>query len=153
MGGQLGFQLVRIGNAIRRDIDSDKDHHVPLAAGYEYLETDQTGEFSHEDRITLDARSSAGRTASTRRVTGTGWGSMPTSGWGTLRFAAYTSAEAFHDSAHGWYEAQYTVGLQVPYRRLLMVDTYYLRQECDTCSPNPLNVWGLTLNVFLRNGS
>jgi len=170
VGGQLGFQLVRIENAISRDIDSDKDHHLPLAAGYEYLETDQSGKFSHEDRITVDAtpgfRPHASWLVRDRNREEFRWKNGEYSTryrnrlWvdanlrvGDFRFTAYTSAEAFHDSAHGWYEAQYTVGLQVPYRRLPMVDTHYLRQECNTCRRNPLNVWGLTLNVFFRNGS
>jgi len=170
VGAQLGFQLGHIANAIRRDIDSDKDHHLPLAAGYGYLETDQSGKFSHEDRITLDAspgfRPHATWLVRDRNRVEFRWKNGEYSTryrnrlWvdanlhmGDFRLTAYTSAEAFHDSSHGWYEAQYAVGLQVPYRRFLMVDAYYLRQDCNPCSPNPLNVWGLTLNLFFRNGS
>jgi len=43
--------------------------------------------------------------------------------------------------------------VHLPYRRLFMVDVYYLRQDCDSCVPNPLNVVGLTLSLYLRNGS
>ena len=42
-------------------------------------------------------------------------------------------------------------GVQWPYKRVLMLDTYYLRQNCTTCSPAHLNVAGLTLNFYLRN--
>jgi hypothetical protein len=169
VGAQLGFQFGPIAKAIRRDIDSDKNHHLPLAAGYEYLETDQSGTLSHENRLSLDA-SPGFRPFATWLVRDRNrfvfrWKNGEYSTRyrnrlgvdadfrvGDLRFAAYTSAEAFNDSSRGWYEVQYTLGLQVPYRRLLKVDAYYLRQECDTCSPDPLNVWGLTLSVFFRNG-
>lgn len=70
-----------------------------------------------------------------------------------FHFSPYVSGEVFHDDAHGWYETQFRAGVQVPYRRLFMVDTYYLRQDCDTCNPDPVNVWGLTFNLFFRNRS
>ena len=32
-----------------------------------------------------------------------------------------------------------------------MLDNYYQRQNCTTCTPKHLNVWGLTLNFYFRN--
>ncbi len=66
-----------------------------------------------------------------------------------FRFDPYASAEFFYDiSKSSWNQEQYAAGVQLPYRRILMVDLYYLRQNCDTCSPEHLNVFGLTVNVY-----
>ena len=71
---------------------------------------------------------------------------------GGFRFTPYTSAEAFYDGAiHSWSQEQYTAGMQWPRRRRLMLQTYYLRQNCGTCSPPHLNVAGLTLNLYFRD--
>jgi hypothetical protein len=43
-----------------------------------------------------------------------------------------------------------TFGVQLPYKRIFMLDNYYQRLNC-TCSPNHENIWGLTLNFFFRN--
>ena len=50
-----------------------------------------------------------------------------------------------------WNEEQYTAGIEWPYKRVFMLETYYLRQNCTTCSPAHLNVAGLTLNLYFRN--
>ena len=54
----------------------------------------------------------------------------------SVRFAPYASIEAFYDGKHRWWnEFQYAFGVQVPHKRLLLLDTYYLRQDCSTCAP------------------
>jgi hypothetical protein len=66
-----------------------------------------------------------------------------------FRISPYASAEAFYNGAYGsWNEEQYTAGIEWPYKKLLMVQTYYLRQNCTTCNPAHLNVGGVTLNLF-----
>ena len=42
-------------------------------------------------------------------------------------------------------------GVEWPYKTVLKLNTYYLRQDCTTCSPGNLNVAGLSLNYFYRN--
>jgi len=37
----------------------------------------------------------------------------------------------------------------LPLRQSLMVDSYYLRQNCTTCSEERVNVLGLTFNLYL----
>ena len=70
-----------------------------------------------------------------------------------FRFDPYVSAEFFYDiSKSSWNQEQYAAGVQLPYRRILMVDLYYLRQNCDTCNPEHLNVFGLTVNVYFGSG-
>jgi len=57
---------------------------------------------------------------------------------GGFRFTPYTSAEAFYDGAKdSWDQEQYTAGVQWPYERRLMLETYYLRQNCTTLRPTP----------------
>ena len=47
-----------------------------------------------------------------------------------FRFTPYASAEFFYDFASGqWDEQQYEAGIQWPYRRIFMVETYYLFQH------------------------
>jgi hypothetical protein len=170
LGAQLSFQLKPLRDLRLHDIDSDKNHHLPLAIGYEYLATTQSGSETHEDRLVVDAtpgfRPHASFLVRDRNRIEFRWkdGKYSTRyrnrvqvdvtlRAGDLRFTPYTSGEVFHDSSHGWYETQFALGVQVPYRRLFMVDTYYLRQDCSSCTPDPVNVWGLTLNLFLRNRS
>ena len=42
------------------------------------------------------------------------------------------------------------MGIQWPYRRLLMLETYYLYQHTAT-APTSTNVFGITLNFYVRN--
>jgi Protein of unknown function (DUF2490) len=68
-----------------------------------------------------------------------------------LRLVPYLAAEAFYDGGkNSWNEQQYTAGMEWQYKRLLMLQTYYLRQNCSPCSTEHLNVFGLTLNLYLR---
>jgi hypothetical protein len=69
-----------------------------------------------------------------------------------FRFSPFASAEVFYDSPkHSWNEEWYTAGIQWPYKSLLMVETYYKREHCETCSPTDWNVGGVTLHFYLGN--
>jgi hypothetical protein len=171
VGGFFTYQLVPVQTAHVSEIDRDKEHHLPIAAGYEYLKTLQPGKASDENRITVLATPSLrpGRHVflADRNQVEFRWKNGEYSNRyrnrltaevnleaGRFRFTPYASGEVFYDSAkHSWNETQVAAGVHLPYRRLFMVDAYYLRQDCDSCSPNPLNVFGLTLNLYLRNGS
>ena len=68
-----------------------------------------------------------------------------------VRFSPYAWGELFYDGqTHSWNENRYAFGVQLPYKRIFMLDNYYQRQNC-TCSPHHENVWGLTLNFYFRN--
>ena len=169
VGGQFSYQLGRMNRPHILDIDRDKEHHLPLAAGYEYLETTQPGKESHENRISVLAtpslRPGARLFMADRNLVEFRWKNGDYSTRyrnrltvemalqaGHFRFTPYASGEVFYGwSDHSWNESQVSLGLHVPYRRLFMLDAYYLRQDCDTCTPNPLNVFGLTLNLYFRN--
>ena len=151
----------------RVNADSDKEHFVVLGAGYEHLETIQSGSDKSENRILLDA---------TPRVRPTGrlllsdrsqfefrWvngdystryrnkvGADVDADIGSFSFTPYASAEFFYDVTKGaWNEEQYAAGIHLPWRKVLMLDLYYLRQNQPSGSPPRLNVFGLTLNVYL----
>jgi hypothetical protein len=69
-----------------------------------------------------------------------------------VRFSPYASAEVFYDSPkHSWDQEWYTAGIQWPYKRLLMLETYYRRENCDTCTPTNWNAAGMTLNFYFSN--
>jgi hypothetical protein len=36
-----------------------------------------------------------------------------------------------------------------PYKKLLSLDTYFLRQNCTTCKEEHVNVFGVTLTLYL----
>ena len=69
-----------------------------------------------------------------------------------VRLIPYAWGELFYDSqTHSWNENRYAFGVQLPYKRLFMLDNYYQRQNCTIGTPKHLNVWGMTLNFYFRN--
>lgn len=169
VGGGLGYQWKRFSIPHLINIDQDKEHYLVFGAGYEYLRTLQSGKPSSENRIIVEGvfryRPPARFLLEDRNRVEFRWvnGQYSTRYRNRLtverdflvrdfHFTPYASAEAFYDGAkHSWNEEQYAAGVEWPYRRLLMLQTYYLRQNCTTCSPAHLNVAGLTLNFYFRN--
>lgn len=169
IGTGLGYQFKRIAKQHLVNIDPDKEHYLVFGGGYEHLTTIQSGESKDEDRIAVQAipryRPPGGFLLEDRNRVEFRWvnGTYSTRYRNKLtiqrdfqlhrfRLTPYVSAEAFHDGAsHSWNEEQYTVGIELPYKRLLMLETYYLRQNCDTCSDRSLDVLGATLNFYFRN--
>ena len=169
-GGAFAYQwkhINRIDHLV--NINSDKESRVVAGLGFEYLWTDKEGKSSGEDRVVLLATPRYrpwGRwlledrnRLEFRWVDGdysTRYRNRVTVERDLLvhafRFTPYASAELFYDFASGTIdEQQYAVGIQWPYRRLFMVETYYLYQYSHS-SPDNINVFGITLNVYLRNG-
>jgi hypothetical protein len=170
LGIGLGYQWKKIRKPHLKNIDPDKEHSFLFGGGYEYLRTLQAGKnTSYENRLVLEGlprfRPVSRLLVSDRNRVEFRWvnGVYSTRYRNDLtleyditvrnfRFTPYASAEVFYDGAtHSWNEEQYTAGLEWPYKRLLMLETYYLRQNCTTCSPAHLNVAGLTLNFYFRN--
>ncbi len=166
-GVGLGYQWKRISKPHLENIDPDKEHFFLFGGGYERLQTLQSsGTTSDENRLVLSGLASF-RPASRwyvsdrnrvefRWVNGTYSTRYRNLVFGeydiairNFRLSPYTSAEAFYNGAVGsWNEEQYTAGIEWPYKKLVMVQTYYLRQNCTTCNPAHLNVGGLTVNLF-----
>lgn len=169
VGGLLNLQLKPIGAPHSPDIDRNKEQHLVLGAGYQYSETIQSGPPSHEDRIlfqvTPQHRPTTGLFLADRNRVEFRWvnGKYSTRYRNQLtvehsfqergvRFQPYAWGELFFDSkTHSWDENRYAFGVQLPFKRIFMLDNYYQRQNCTTCKPSHLNVWGLTLNFYFRN--
>jgi len=167
-GAKLSYRMRRLLIPSRRDNDEENQHILVIAAGYEYLHTSQNGKIKNENRFGL---------AGTGHFT-PGLGVLLTDRnriefrWvdgaynfryrnkvvidrhfkvGDFSFIPYASGELFYDrNRHSWNENQYAFGSQFPYKKLLMVDAYYLHKNCTTCNPKSVNVLGLTLNIFLK---
>jgi len=165
-GVGFGYQWKTISKPHLLNIDPDKEHIFVFGGGYERLQTLQSGNPSNENRLVLQGtvgyRLSSRFFVSDRNRVEFRWvnGTYSTRYRNMLfglydfkihefRFSPYASAEAFYNGAVGsWNEEQYAAGIEWPYKRLLMLQTYYLRQNCTTCNPAHLNVGGLTLNLF-----
>jgi hypothetical protein len=165
----LGYQFKPILREHLLNIDPDKDHYLVLGGGYEFLRTAQSGVVHHENRITIDATPSF-RASSRILLRDRNWlelrwidGTYSTTYRNQLsverdllvhgfRFTPYGSAEVFYDGPkHSWDQAWYTAGVQWPSKRLLMLDTYYRREHCNTCTPINWNAVGMTLNFYFGN--
>jgi hypothetical protein len=166
----IGRQLKPILRPHWENIDPDKERYLLLGAGYEYLRTNRSGGGSNENRMTVDMTPSL-RPASKLLLRDRNWlelrwidGNYSTTYRNLvaaevdlrvhdIRFTPYGTAEVFYDSPkHSWDQGRNTGGLQLPYKRAFMLEVYYRRERCPTCTPENWNVGGATLNFFLKNG-
>ena len=68
-------------------------------------------------------------------------------------FTPYGSGELYYDrNHHSWNQNQYGFGVEFPYKKRLMLDTYLLHRTSvgPTCSQHSVNMLGLTLNLYFR---
>jgi len=168
-GGGLAYQWKRVTELTHLiNINSDKESRLVFASGYEYLWTEQEGSTTAEDRLLVEATPREppfGRwLLEDRNRVEFPWvdGAYSTRYRNRLtverdllidnfRFTPYVSAEFFYSfDKNSWDEQRYAVGIQWPYRRLLMLETYYLYQH-TTKAPTSTNVFGVTLNLYVRN--
>jgi hypothetical protein len=165
----IGRQIKPILRPHWENIDPDKEHYLLLGGGYEYLGTTHSGEVSNENRITFDVTPSL-RPVSRLLLRDRNWTELR---WinGTysttyrnmvvaevdlrvhdIRFTPFGTAEFFYDSPKdSWDQEWYTGGVQLPYKRVFMLETYYRREHCPTCTPHNWNAGGATLNFFFNN--
>lgn len=168
VGALVSYRMSRILTKHRDDIDDENQYNLAVGGGYEFVQTNQTNGTKREHRVMvqttpkyipgggvlLQDRSRA----EFRWVDGvynfryrnklTADRELKIS---KARFTPYASGELFWDrNHHAWNQNQYAFGVQLPYKKLLMVDTYYLRQNCTTCSQDPVSVFGVTLNFYFR---
>jgi hypothetical protein len=164
-GMSYRFQRIRTPHLV--NIDPDKETYFFVGVGYEYLTTTQSGVTKTEDRMILAA------TPGTRLFNGhllvrdrnrlelrwingeyeTTYRNQLSGEWDFLsdgfHFTPFGSVEAFDNSRHGWNEWWYTAGVEFPFgQRQWMLEAYYQRQNCSTCTPTHWNVAGLTLNYY-----
>lgn len=170
VGTGLGYQFKRFTKPHLANIDPDKENFLVAGVGYEYLRTIQNGKDQEENRIAFQAtprfRPPAELLLSDRNRIEFRWvnGAYSTRYRNMIeverdflvdgfRFTPYGSAEFFYDVEKGsWSKQQYAGGFLVPYKQILNLGLYYLRQNCGTCSPEHLNVLGLTISVYLGKG-
>jgi hypothetical protein len=169
VGGALAWQWKRVSHLEHLvNINSDKESRVVAGLGYEYLWTDKEGTSTGEDRVILAVtpryRPWARWLLEDRNRLEFRWvnGAYSTRYRNRLaverdllvhdfRLTPYVSAEIFYNFASGTLdEQQYAAGIQWPYRRLFMIETYYLFQHSHS-APDNVNVFGITLNFYLKN--
>ncbi len=167
-GANLGYQWRRISKDHLINADSDKEHTLVFAAGYEYLHTLNSGKLKDESRGLLQG-TLARRPWSPLLITdrnrvefrwvngaySTRYRNMLTFNYDLKvhrhHFTPYGAAEVYYDGGKGsWNEEQYTAGLEWPFLRVFTMQTYYLRQHCTTCNPVNVNAAGLNLNFFFN---
>jgi hypothetical protein len=148
------------------NIDPDKEHFLLLAVGYDYLRTTQSGKVFNENRVTFDLTPGFRPTSrlllrdrnwiELRWINGTystTYRNEPSVEVDLLvhgiRFTPFGTAAVFYDSPkHSWDQEWYTAGVQFPYKRSFMLETYYRREHCATCTPENWNAGGITLNFL-----
>lgn len=169
-GGGFAYQWKRVTRLDHLvNINSDKESRIVAGLGYEHLWTDKEGTSTGEDRLVVLAtpryRPFGRWLLEDRNRLEFRWvdGDYSTRYRNRLaverdllvhrfRFTPYAAAEIFYNFASGTVdEEQYEVGIQWPWRRVFMVETYYLYQHTSS-APENVNVFGVTLNVYLRNG-
>ena len=168
-GALLNRRLKPILKPHRQDIDDEKEHHLVFGAGYEYLHTIQNGSLKIENRIltqvTPNYAPGAGLLITDRNRAEFRWVNavydfryrnklVVERAFEINRFVfkPYLSGELYYDrNHHSWNQSRYGFGVQFPYKKALMLDTYLLHQNCTTCSQNPINMVGLYLTFFFRS--
>ena len=168
MGALLNYRIKRLTMHREKDIDEENEHLFVLGAGYEYLQTLENDKTKRENRIIIQGAAhhspGAGLLVTDRNRVEFRWvnGAYNFRYRNKLivdrafrankfRFTPYASGELFWDRNHHlWNENQYSFGVQLPYKQRLMLDIFYLHQNCTTCSQTHVNVAGLTLNLFFK---
>jgi Protein of unknown function (DUF2490) len=165
-GAVFSYRMRRYGKHLHGDIDKENDYNLILGAGYEFIVTDQNGSSKREHRLLLQLTPKyffgLGFLAQDRNRIEFRWNAgtydfryrnrltidRPFK-IGKVRFSPYAAGELFWDrNHHKWNETQYAFGVQWPYRKIFTLNTYFLHQNCSTCSSNPLNVAGITANLY-----
>ena len=162
----VGYQWKKITKPHVENINPDKEHILVFGGGYERLQTLTSGKADNENRLALQAvagfRPASRLLLSDRNRVEFRWvNGVYSTRYRNLaqgeydlsihdfHFSPYASAEFFYNGAtSSWDQEWYTAGIQWPYKRILMIETYYLRQNCTTCNPANLNVGGATINLF-----
>ncbi len=166
-GAILSHRVKPILKSHREEIDEEYEHYLVLGAGYEYLHTVENVSTKIENRIIAEATPRVLFTHLLLADRNRGefrWvkgvydfryrNKLVISDRlqvGALRFRPYGSGELYYDRNHdSWDQSQYGFGIQFPYKKSLMLDTYLLHQNCTTCKRNPVNILGATLNLYFR---
>src|SRR5262249_16844092 len=166
-GALLSYRMKPIVNLRREDIDENKDNRLVFSAGYEYLHTIENGSTRNENRVITQVTANmpfVGLLLTDRNRCEFRWvnGSYDFRyrkkvvisdrlQAGSFRYTPYVSGELYYDrNHHSWNQNQYGFGVQFPYKKRWMLDTYLLHQNWTTCSQNSEKMLGITLNLYFR---
>jgi hypothetical protein len=163
----VGYQWKPILKPHLINIDPDKEHYVVVGGGYEFLRTNQSEKIKDENRMTYEVllgfRPYGGMLLSDRNRIEFRWinGKYSTTYRNRpalehdfllrdFRFTPYGSVELFYDSSKSsWDQRWYSGGIQLPYKRAIMLDTYYRLENCTACKPQNAKIVGMTLNIYI----
>jgi hypothetical protein len=166
VGAIFTVRVRRLGQQLRHDVDKENEYNLVLGGGYQFVKTDQNGGNKDEHRLLLQVTPKyflfAGILAQDRSQFEFRWinGTYNfryrnkltierTFKINKVRFNPYASGELFWDrNHHAWNQNQYAFGVRWPYKKSFVLDTYYLHQNCTTCSLDPINVLGVTAKVY-----
>jgi len=161
-GAFLNYRMKRLASRLTH-IDSDEHYYLTMAMGYEYV---STGESRLVVQGTPRFEPGLGILLTDRSRFEFRW---LTPGYdfryrnkliakrdfklGKVKLSPYASGEVFWDRKyHAFNENTYAFGVELPFKHWLMLDTYYQRQNCNTCSKEKINILGVAMNFFLRRG-
>lgn len=168
IGTMFTYRMKRMLRERHHDIDEDKKYNLAVAGGYEFIQTDQNGSKKREHRIILQGSPKyllpLQILAQNRNRVEFRWVDSAYNfryrnkvtvdrilRIDKFKFTPYASGELFWDrNHHSWNENQYAFGVEFPYRKLFMLDVYYLHQNCTTCSEKSTNVFGIHANFYFR---
>ena len=164
----LGYQIKPMLRPHWTNIDPDKEHYLLVGAGFEFLRTAQSGQMFDEKRLTFDITPSV-RPWSRILLRDRNWievrwvnGSqaityrnlISVEGDARVRnfyFTPFGTVELFYDGSNrSWDQEWYTGGVQLPHKPGFMLEAYYRREQCATCTPQSWNIVGATLHFFLQ---
>jgi hypothetical protein len=68
-----------------------------------------------------------------------------------IRFTPFGTAELFYDNPkQSWDRQWYTGGTQLPFKKVFMLETYYRREHCPTCTRQNWNAGGVSLHFYFK---
>ena len=168
VGTLFSYRMKRMLRERLHEIDEENKYNFVVGGGYEFIQTDQNGSTKREHRIILQGSPkyllpfkllAQDRNRVEFRWVDSAYNfryrnkltvDRPLS-VEKLRFTPYASGELFWDrNHHSWNENQYAFGVQFPYKKLFMLDVYYLHQNCTTCGEKSTNVFGISANFYFR---
>jgi hypothetical protein len=168
-GVTANFRIKPLFKPLTGDLDPENQYLATLAVGYEYIRKSKSGGGSAiENRLIIESTPryapGAGFLFLNRNRMEFRWNNgtydfryrFKVTGQHAFKvdrfhFTPYGSGELFWDrNHHSWNENQYAAGVQFPFKRRFMLDTYVLHQNCTTCSQHSLNAFGVTANIYFR---
>jgi len=168
VGTLFTYRMKRMLRERRHEIDDENKYNLVVGGGYEFIHTDQNGSMKREHRVILESSPkyllpykflAQDRNRVEFRWVNSGYNFRYRNKVtvdrilriNQFKFTPYASGELFWDrNHHSWNENQYAFGGKLPYKKLFMLDLYYLHQNCSTCGEKSTNVFGISANFYFR---